>query len=161
MGMLLLVVLLPNLQVYVKDFGPASSLDLLDHSPIYSTQFNESLQRLYEFYENHGYNLLYLGVKDGCVVPTYVSSSQCISAGHASSTECSGVDSGAITFNQIYPPPWQVADGKKDAEREYRSTELLTTLSDSGRSEAFFSIKETTRQALKFDVSSYIQLITL
>ena len=54
-----------------------------------------------------------------------------------------------------------MADGKKDAEREYRSTELLTTLSDSGRSEAFFSIKETTRQALKFDVSSYIQLITL
>jgi hypothetical protein len=86
-------------------------------------------------------------------MPTYVSSSQCISAGQASSSECTGVDFGANTFNQIYPPLWQVADGKKDAERVYRSTELLRTVSDSGRSEAFFSIKETARQALKFDVS--------
>lgn len=158
LGMLLLVILIPNLRIYVKDFGPASSLNMLDHSPLYSAHFNESLQDLYQFYQSHGYNLLYLGVKDGCLAPSYIAISQCTSAGQSNSVECSGLDSGSSIFNQVYPPPWEVADGKKDAEARYRLAELLIVSSDSGRSEAFFSIRGTIQKGLQFDVGVLLRM---
>ncbi|MCO5566554.1 hypothetical protein L7F22_020231 [Adiantum nelumboides] len=161
LGMLVLVILIPNLRIYVKDSGPFSSLNMLDHSPLYSSHFNETLQSLYDFYQSHGYNLLYLGVKDGCVAPSYVSSDECTSRGQAGSTVCSGLDSGSSLFSQVYPPLSKVVDGRKNAEAMYRPAELLIVSSESGRSEALFSIKENIQRGLQYDMGATIIILLI
>ncbi|KAH7331499.1 hypothetical protein KP509_20G036800 [Ceratopteris richardii] len=161
LGMLVLVILIPNLRIYANDYGPVSSLSMLDHSPLYSSHFNDSLESLYEFYTNHGYKLLYLGVKDGCFSPPYISCDECTSSSQNSSMICSGLDPGVATFQQVYPLPSTGLDGKKQAEAKYRPSELLIATSDSGRSEAFFSIRQNITRGIQYDTGATVIILLI
>eukprot|EP01018_Ginkgo_biloba_P017771 Gb_02190 [translate_table: standard] len=157
-GMLIIMVVVPLLRTSPNDLGPVTSLESLDHQPLYSMYFNVSLTNLLHFYKLHNYKLLYLGVKDGCLYPESILLKNC-SATSTSST-CKGVEDGA-TYNQVIPAIHEQEDAKTNAEMKYRDSELLKVTSDSQRSEAYFSVKKETQLYHAFDLAITIIILLI
>nr|BCL77499.1 bifunctional adenylyl cyclase/cAMP phosphodiesterase [Cycas revoluta] len=158
-GMLIIVVVVPLVHTDISDVGPVTSLESLDHQPLYSLYFNSSLNKILQFYKLHKYELLYLGVRDGCLPPEYISLEYC-SVTNMSST-CQGVDEGGTTYHQVVPEEKERMNAKEDAEEKYRITELLKVTSNSKRSEAYFSVKKETQIYHAYDLALTIIILLI
>ncbi|XP_057871704.2 uncharacterized protein LOC131078078 [Cryptomeria japonica] len=134
-GMLMIVLMYIRFLPGRHDLGPEASLRILDHQPLHSMLFNISLNHLLKFYKDHNYELLYLGLKNGCLPlePSLLKNRL-----SAKLDSCNGIDL-VEEYNQIIPQ--HGTNAKVDAEKKYRDTELLRVTSDSRRTEAYFSVK--------------------
>ena len=115
-----------------KDFGPIMSLNTLDEFSNCTAQFNASMDKVQGFNMQHGYKLVYLGVKGMC----------CRSSCGTDTTK----------YVQIIPSD-SVLDGKAAARSQYRVSELRYAMSDSNRTEALYSIRSLSRTKHGLNVS--------
>ncbi|XP_024382804.1 uncharacterized protein [Physcomitrium patens] len=123
-GLLVMMIVSPLFRDNHRDLGPKMSLNTLDEFHGCTAHFNETIDRIQTFNMLHGYNLLYMGINGMCC-----------------GVSCA-LDS-ATNFMQIVPS--KGADGKKEAQLEYRTVELKSVLSDSNRTEALYSIRSELR----------------
>lgn len=140
-GLLLLIILSPFLKDETKDLGPVMSLNTLDEFRGCTTQFNASVDKVQSFNMQHGYNLVYLGIKGMCC------RSSC------------GTDTTVNKYTQIVPSKGSL-DGKTAARVQYRAVELRSAMSDSNRTEALYSIRSVSRTKHGLNVS-YIYVYCL
>lgn len=132
-GLLLLIILSPFLRDETRDLGPVMSLNTLDEFRGCTTQFNASIDKVQGFNMQHGYSLVYLGIKGMC----------------CRSSSC-GIDT--TKYVQIVPSKG-VLDGKTAARLQYRAVELRYAMSDSNRTEALYSIRSLSRTKHGLNVS--------